>query len=64
MPLHQAALAGHLEVVRLLVARGARTNVRDTLHQGTPLDWARHAGQEEVATFLMSQPPEDPAAAC
>ena len=28
-PLHQAALSGHLDVVRLLVERGARLDIRD-----------------------------------
>jgi len=51
-PLHQAALAGHLEVVRLLAERGARLDLRDRLWDGTPLDWARHGGQAETAAFL------------
>jgi ankyrin repeat protein len=53
-PLHQAALAGHLDVVRLLVERGARRDVRDTIYSGTPLDWARHAGQREIEVYLRS----------
>jgi ankyrin repeat protein len=51
-PLHQAALAGHLGVVKLLVERGARTDIEDTLWEGTPLGWAEHGGQKEVADFL------------
>lgn len=51
-PLHQAALAGHLAVVELLVTRGARKDVRDALYQGTALDWAEYAGQRAVAAFL------------
>ena len=39
-PMHQAAWAGHDDVVRLLVERGARTDLRDTVHGGTPQDWA------------------------
>lgn len=39
-PMHQAAWAGHEDVVRLLVERGARTDLRDTIHGGTPQDWA------------------------
>jgi ankyrin repeat protein len=35
-PLHQAAFAGHEEAVRLLVERGARLDLKDTLWQGTP----------------------------
>src|SRR5205823_11445203 len=41
-PLHQAVLAGHETVVRLLVERGARLDMRDTVWHGTPLGWARH----------------------
>lgn len=54
-PLHQAALAGHREVVQLLVEGGARLDVRDTLYQGTPHDWAVHAGHREIAESLRSK---------
>ena len=43
-PLHQAVLGGHEAVVRLLVERGARLDIRDTIWQGTPLGWALHGG--------------------
>jgi hypothetical protein len=52
MPLHQAALNGHLEVVKLLVSHGARTDVKDILFGGTPLGWAHHAGKKEVEAYL------------
>ncbi|MGE3618374.1 MAG: ankyrin repeat domain-containing protein, partial [Gemmatimonadales bacterium] len=51
-PLHQAALGGHLEVVRLLVDRGARLDLRDSLWDGTPLGWAKHGEQTRVAELL------------
>ena len=51
-PLHQAVAAGHLDVVRLLVARGARLDVEDTIHHGTPLAWAEHCGRSEIAGYL------------
>jgi hypothetical protein len=41
-PLHQAVLGGHEAVVRLLVERGARLDIRDTIWKGTPLGWAIH----------------------
>ena len=43
-PLHQAVLGGHEDGVRLLVARGARLDIRDTIWDGTPLGWAIHGG--------------------
>ena len=55
-PLHQAALAGHEAVVRLLVERGARLDIRDTIYDGTPLGWAEYGGRTEVAAFLRARP--------
>jgi ankyrin repeat protein len=54
-PLHQAALAGNDAVVRLLVERGARLDIRDTIYQGTPLGWAIHAGKTGVESYLRAQ---------
>jgi ankyrin repeat protein len=54
-PLHQAALAGHADVVRLLVERGARVDIKDILHEGTPLEWAEYGGHTEVAKYLRAQ---------
>ena len=51
-PLHQAAGGGHDEVVRLLVERGARLDLKDILWQATPADWARHEGRTEIETYL------------
>ena len=55
-PLHQAVLGGHEAVVRLLVERGARLDIRDTIWQGTPLGWAVHGGKAkaEMAECLRS----------
>ncbi len=54
MPLHQAALGGHEAVVRLLVGRGARPDIRDTIWQGTPLGWELHGGGKAMAECLRS----------
>ncbi len=51
-PLHQAAFAGHLDVVRLLVERGARLDLQDKIYEGTALNWAEHGEQALVAEFL------------
>lgn len=53
-PLHQAAGNGHLDVVKLLVERGARLDVKDILFGGTPAGWANHAGKKEVETYLLA----------
>ena len=56
-PLHQAVLGGHERVVRLLVERGARLDVRDTIWDGTPLGWALHGGGKahaRMADYLRS----------
>jgi ankyrin repeat protein len=54
-PLHHAALAGHLDAVRLLVEHGARLDLPDTIYGATPLGWANHAGRNEVATYLRGR---------
>jgi hypothetical protein len=57
-PLHQAAAAGCIELVRLLVERGARLDLKDILWQGTPADWARHEGRPEIEAYLRAQDKE------
>jgi Ankyrin repeats (3 copies) len=54
-PLHQAAGAGYDELVRLLVERGARLDLKDILWQATPADWARHAGRTEIEAYIRAQ---------
>jgi Ankyrin repeats (3 copies) len=54
-PLHQAAGASHLDVVRLLVERGARLDMKDVLWHATPADWARYAGKTEIERYLREQ---------
>lgn len=51
-PLHQAIWSDHLETVQLLVERGARLDIRDTIYQGTALGWALHGKRETVARYL------------
>jgi hypothetical protein len=53
-PLHQAAGAGYDELVRLLVERGARLDIKDVLWQGTPADWARHEGKLKLEEYLRA----------
>jgi Ankyrin repeats (3 copies) len=51
--LHQAALQDDVPMVKLLLARGARTDIRDTLHHGTALAWALHDGRRRRVTPLL-----------
>jgi hypothetical protein len=53
--LHQAAGNGMLEVVKLLVERGARTDIKDILFGGTPLGWAKHEHRKEVEAYLREK---------
>ena len=53
--MHQAAGAGHEAVVRLLVERGARLDMKDILWQGTPAGWAEYGGKTEMAAYLREQ---------
>jgi hypothetical protein len=54
-PLHQAAFNGNDDMVRLLVERGARLDMKDVLWRGTPADWARHAGRAALESYLREQ---------
>ena len=54
-PLHQAAYAGHENVVRLLIERGARLDIKDLHWQGTPADWAYHGGWPGLEDCLRTQ---------
>jgi len=53
-PLHQAVWAEHTDVVRLLVERGARLDLRDTVYEGTPLDWAVYGKKTAIAEYLRA----------
>ena len=46
-PLHQAVNSGSLDAVKLLVAAGAKLDVRDKIYDGTALDWAEYMQRDE-----------------
>jgi hypothetical protein len=54
-PLHQAVWSDRLEVVKLLVQRGARLDVRDTVYGSTPFGWATYGNRKAIAEYLRSQ---------
>ena len=43
--LHWAAFHGNAEMVREILRHGPDLTLRDTTHQGTALDWARHGAE-------------------
>jgi peptide-methionine (S)-S-oxide reductase len=51
-PLHQAVANGDLAMMALLLEHGARTDIRDTLWNGTPLGWALHMGRRDAEGLL------------
>jgi outer membrane protein assembly factor BamB len=50
-----AADKGHLDVVKLLVARGADINIQDTFYRTRPINWALENGHTDVAIFLLDK---------
>jgi ankyrin repeat protein len=54
-PLHNAVWNARADVVRLLVERGARLDIRDRIFDATPLGWAEYGKKTEAAAFLRSR---------
>ena len=50
--LHRAAMGGHSDAVRVLLAHGASVNTLDGFVRGTPLLWAAHGWQEDPDTRI------------
>jgi len=50
--LHVAAFRGWRPLVQLLLDSGAAPDARDVRQRGTPADWARQAGREELAALI------------
>jgi ankyrin repeat protein len=55
-PLHEAAWAGDLALIRRLLAAGADPAITDTRFGSTPLGWAEHAYQTDAAALLRTYP--------
>jgi peptide-methionine (S)-S-oxide reductase len=56
-PLHTAVLSEDLALIALLIERGARTDIRDTLWNSTPLGWAIHTRRRKAEAYLRALPP-------
>ncbi|HSC05124.1 MAG TPA: hypothetical protein VLC49_17460 [Solirubrobacteraceae bacterium] len=50
--LHQAVLTDDPELIALLISHGARRDIKDTVWDGTPLDWAIHEERPRARAFL------------
>ena len=50
--LHAACIHGKMSVVRLLLSKGARLDLRDREHNGTPLGWADYHHHTKLVEFL------------
>jgi ankyrin repeat protein len=53
-PLHVAAITGHKEVAKLLLAKGAKVNTKCD-RGNTPLHWAAQEGYAEIVALLLAQ---------
>ena len=53
-PLHNAIWSEQMDLVRLLVERGARLDIKDTIYCATPLGWATYGGKTAIAEYLRS----------
>ena len=54
-PIHHAVWSGSLDTVRILVDAGADLDARDEAWHGTPLNWAEHSENEEIAAYLRGK---------
>jgi len=53
--LHLAAQSDQVEVVRLLLDRGANPGLTDALYGGTPAGWAEHCGASKALAVLAGR---------
>lgn len=54
-PLHQAVWSGSEDTVRKLLSGGANRAIKDTIWQGTPLNWAKHGEKAEMIALLSDE---------
>lgn len=53
-PLHEAAMQGDVEAVRILLEAGADATIRDPDHHSPPIGWALHLEKPETIALLGS----------
>jgi len=54
-PLHLAVMEDHPDVVRLLLAAGADTTIRDSKHDSDAVGWAEFFGRLEIVRMLRAK---------
>ncbi len=54
-PLHQAVIHNQTEAVNILLKSGARTDIPDTLFNGTALGWAEYAKLPDMVAILQRE---------
>lgn len=56
-PLHHAVSSGSLETVKVLVEAGAKMDIRDSIYDGNPIDWAEYLKKKNIILYLSEQVP-------
>jgi ankyrin repeat protein len=54
-PLHLAAMQGHTEIARLLVAAGADPTIRDSKHDSDAIGWAEFFQRSDILSLLKDR---------
>ena len=54
-PLHLAAMGGHADVARVLLAAGADPTIRDSQHNADVLEWAEFFGKVEIVAMIRAR---------
>ena len=56
-PLHEAAFRGNVELIQLLLEKGAPVDLHEPRFGSSPLGWARHFNEPEAAALLATKAP-------